>query len=119
MEIRLNDIRIFAHHGVMNDETILGAWFRVSLFIIADCPKAAESDELDDTVNYAEAAQIVKEEMGKPSKLLEHVAGRIANRLLSDMQLIKEVTVTVHKEHPPVCVECASASVSLTISRQA
>ncbi len=117
MEISLNDIRIFARHGVMPDERTLGAWFRVSLSVTTDCPNATESDELDDTVNYALMAEIVKEEMGIPSKLLEHVAGRIGKRLLADIPAIETLTVKVYKEHPPVCVECESASVALTLHR--
>ncbi|MCQ2196378.1 MAG: dihydroneopterin aldolase [Bacteroidaceae bacterium] len=117
MEISLNEIRIFARHGVLPDERTIGAWFRVSVNIEAECPKAIESDDLEDTVNYAEVAQVVKQEMNIPSKLLEHVAGRIAKRLMKEMPRIKAVGIKVSKENPPICTECQSASVSLCLKR--
>lgn len=118
MTISLNDIRLYAYHGVMPDEQRLGAWFRVSLSVEADCPQAILSDELGDTVNYAEMAAVIQEEMAKPSRLIEHVAGRIAHRILQDFPPIEALTVTVHKEHPPIPMECASSSVTLTLKRE-
>lgn len=115
MEIQLNDMRIFARHGVMPDERTIGAWFRVSLTATAQCSRAIESDELEDTVNYAQMADIVKEEMQVPSKLLEHVAGRIGKHIMRDIPVIERLTIKIYKENPPICVECESASVTLTL----
>lgn len=117
MTISLNDIRLFAHHGVMPDERTLGAWFRISLSVEADCQQAIENDNLDSTVNYAEMARVVKEEMSVPSRLLEHVAGRISRRIMDEFSTIEHLTITVHKEHPPIPMECASSSVTLNIKR--
>lgn len=117
MTIRLNDIRIFARHGVMPDERTIGAWFRVSLSIEAQCTGAAESDNLDDTINYAELAAIVKEEMATPSELIEHVAGRIGRRIIHQFPSIEQATITVEKENPPIGLECRSASVTLQFER--
>lgn len=117
MEISLNEIRIFARHGVMPDERTLGAWFRVGVTADVDCQAAIDDDDLGATLNYAEVAEVVKSEMEVPSKLIEHVCGRIAKRLMSEFPIISHLTVSVSKEHPPVCVECESASVRLTVSR--
>lgn len=117
MTICLNDIRLFAYHGVFPEERTNGAWFRVSLSVEADCQQAIDNDELEGTVNYAEMAQVIKEEMDIPSKLLEHVAGRISHRLIDEFPLIQQLTLTVHKEHPPIPMECASSSVTITAKR--
>lgn len=117
MTISLNDIRLFARHGVLPDERTLGAWFRVSLSVEADCQHAIDNDDLDGTVNYAELARIIKEEMEVPSRLLEHVAGRIGHRIMDEFPTIEQLTLTVHKEHPPIPMECASSSVTLNIKR--
>lgn len=117
MKIKLKDIRLFARHGVMQDEQTIGAWFRVSLSVSADVEKATFTDNLEDTLSYATMADIIKEEMEKPSKLLEHVAGRMARRVLIEMPDIKELTITVSKENPPIGMECESSSVELTLGR--
>lgn len=117
MQIRLNEIRIFARHGVLEDERTLGAWFRVSLCAEADCTEAMHTDQLQHTVNYAEMADIVRQQMATPSRLLENVAWRIANNILESMPLVQSIEVTVHKEHPPVCVECESSSITLQLKR--
>ena len=61
MKIRLNDIRLFARHGVMPDEQTIGAWFRVSLCATIGSDSAAITDNLDETINYAMMADIVNE----------------------------------------------------------
>ena len=117
MKIRLNDIRLFARHGVMEDERTLGAWFRVSLCAETADERSTETDDLTHTLNYAEMADIVKEEMQTPSLLIEHVAGRIGRRLMHELPTIERLTVTLTKEHPPITMECESASVELDFVR--
>lgn len=117
MTISLNDIRLFAYHGVLPDERTLGAWFRVSISVEANIQQAIDNDDLDGTVNYAEMASVIKEEMEVPSRLLEHVAGRISRRIMDEFQTIEQLTLTVHKEHPPIPMECASSSVTISVKR--
>ena len=115
MTIQLNDIRIFAHHGVMADEQTTGAWFRVSVTTQGDFTQAMTDDDLHATVNYAAMADIVKREMAIPSKLLEHAAWRIASHILNEVANVGNVEVTLHKENPPIGMECRSASVTVTL----
>ncbi len=117
MKVRLNDIRIFCRHGVMDDERTLGAWFRVNLCATTPDERATFTDGLSHTLNYAQMADIVKEEMQLPSQLIEHVAGRIGRRIMHEMAAIERLDVTVIKEHPPVSMECESAAIELTFSR--
>ena len=72
----MKDVRFHAFHGVMPQETKVGADFIVNLRIGYPLEQAMESDEVGDTLNYAEVYDLVKQEMKQPSKLLEHVAGR-------------------------------------------
>mgnify|MGYP003291385735 CR=1 FL=1 len=75
-----------------------------------------KTDELSDTLNYAQAARIIKEEMQVPSKLMEHVAGRVVQRLQNEFPTLQRLSFTIAKENPPVCAECASASITVEIS---
>ena len=71
--IFLDTLRFFAHHGVGEQETVVGNEFTVSLRLQVDIRRAAETDDVADTVSYADVHTAVKAEMDIPSKLLEHV----------------------------------------------
>jgi dihydroneopterin aldolase len=115
--ILLNDLTFYARHGVGEQETVVGNEFRVQLRLKVDFSAAAESDELDGTVSYADVFEVVKSEMEVPSKLLEHVAMRIARRLLNDFPLIEEVKIKLEKRNPPMGADIESAGVEMSASR--
>lgn len=113
----VKNIRLHAFHGVMPQERITGNDYLVS--VSADCPlaAAAESDSVDDTLNYAHIYNIVKEEMALQSNLVEHVAGRIGQRVLAEFPLADNVRVEVVKLNPPMGAACDGAGVELTVCR--
>lgn len=100
--IALNNMSFYAYHGVLPAETITGNEFIVNLKIEYDFRRAFESDDVKDTLNYAEAYDLVKREMMIPSKLLEHVAGRIYHSLKAKFVDAKIIELRVGKMHPPV-----------------
>ena len=67
-----------------------------------DLRAAAESDNLNDTVNYADIYEIVSEEMSIPSELLENVAGRIVKAIKARYPQFVSFSVRVSKKRPPV-----------------
>lgn len=113
----VKNIRLHAFHGVMPQERVTGNDYLVS--VSADCPlaAAAESDSVDDTLNYAHIYNIVKEEMALQSNLVEHVAGRIGRRVLAEFPLADNVRVEVVKLNPPMGAACDGAGVELTVCR--
>lgn len=70
--IFLKDIRCYAYHGVAPQENLIGNEYVIDLKLKVDISKAAQTDEVTDTVNYAEVHNVIKTEMAIPSKLLEH-----------------------------------------------
>jgi len=116
--ILLENIRFFAYHGVAPQETTVGNEFVVSLRLKTDIARAMESDDVADTVNYAEIHQAVKEEMDIPSKLLEHVAGRIVRRLFNDFTTIERIDLKLSKRNPPMGADIETAGVEVHIERQ-
>ena len=117
MKILIARQRVFACHGVLPQEQAVGAYFYVSLEVeVADCP-AMQTDELDDTISYARLAELVNREMARPSKLLEHVAWRIARAILNESDCITQVKTRVMKENPPMGIECQGAGVELVLQR--
>ena len=76
-----------------------------------DIRRAAETDDVADTVSYADVHTAVKAEMDIPSKLLEHVCGRIINRLFHDFPQIEEITLKLAKRNPPMGADIEAAGV--------
>lgn len=100
-KIHLHHMRFYAYHGVLPQEQKVGNWFWVDLSLEVDLSGAALSDDLQDTLNYAEVYDLVAEEMTIPSRLLEHVAGRIIRRLQQQFPLIQGIRIELGKEYPP------------------
>ena len=111
--IEIEGMEFYAFHGHFEVEKVAGNRFVVSLKIEADCGKAAQTDQLEDTLDYQNAYLAVKEEMAIPSDLLEHVAQRIINRIKSEFPKAGKVKVKVSKLNPPMGGQIEKVSVSL------
>ena len=116
-KIYLDDMRFCAYHGVMEQERRVGGEYSVSLTVEADLADAARTDDVADTINYAELYELVKREMTVPSKLLEHVAGRIGQRAMETFERITTLTIKVTKLNPPMGADCKGASVEIKVKR--
>jgi len=112
--IKVNDIRLFANHGCLEEEGKIGSAYSVDVTIKADLKKSAESDILFDTVDYVHVNKVVKEEMAIRSALLEHVANRILNRILIELPITDKATVKVSKINPPIGGNVADVSITLS-----
>ena len=112
MTIRLEDIRFTAYHGVYPEEREQGNTFLVSVSLTLPEVRAVATDELADTVDYQEVYRLVAEQMAVPSRLLEHVAGRIQQALRQYVPKA-EVHVQIKKKQPPVGGEVAWATVEI------
>lgn len=103
--IRIDKLRIYAYHGVMDQEHRVGNNFTLSLCLCFDASAAMATDELDATINYAEVVRIVKEEIALPSKLLENVVGRIHRHLTAAYPQISGGSISLYKDNPPIPCE--------------
>ena len=112
-QIYLENIRTYSHHGCMKEETIIGSEYRVDLWVDADLTVASSSDNINDTPDYVVLHQIVVDEMKIPSRLLEHVAQRIINRISSTITGLSHIRVRVSKINPPIGGDVQSVSVLL------
>ena len=112
----MEGMAFFGRHGVFPAERELGARFTVDVELEADLSRAASTDRLDDTVNYARAYELVRGVVeGEPCHLLESVAERIAARLL-ELPRVERATVRVQKR-PPLEGEFRAFGVELVRSR--
>lgn len=113
--IKINRMKLFARHGVLPQERVVGNDFEVTVEVDAVMDRASlESDELSATVNYADIAALIKREMAIPSQLIEHVAWRIGHAVMEELHGVSGCRVTVAKLLPPIpSVQLDSASVTL------
>lgn len=116
--IKVENIRVFAHHGCLKEETKIGCDYRVDLKIKADLQASAKTDDLSDTVDYVFLNKIVREEMLKPSKLLETVAKRILNRIFNEDKLVDKATICVSKLNPPIGGDVEMVTIKMTQKRK-
>jgi dihydroneopterin aldolase len=101
--IRINGIKGFGYHGVFPEETKNGQDFLVDVELILDLEKASKSDDLADTVDYGAICDLVVASItGTPYKLIEKLAGVIADEILATESLVEIALVTVHKPSAPV-----------------
>lgn len=118
-KIQVNNINVYAFHGCLDEEAKIGSEYRVDIEVKADLLKSSISDELTDTVDYVHLNHIVKEEMAIRSKLLEEVARRILDRILSELSMVKKATVHVAKINPPIGGNVAEVVIVLSKKRKA
>jgi 7,8-dihydroneopterin aldolase/epimerase/oxygenase len=117
-KIKVNDMEFYGFHGVFPEETKLGQRFRVSLSLQMDLSQAGKSDDLDDSVNYGEVYSVCKEIVeGKPYKLLEALADKLAERILFDFSKVETCTIEVIKPDPPIPGHYRSVAVEITRGR--
>ena len=111
--IRLEKLRFRAFHGVMEQERRVGGDYELTLRIGYPWQAAMESDDVGDTLDYSAVYAAVVREMVLPSRLLEHVSGRIANRLLATFPHITSVDLWLTKLCPPMGADSDGAGVEL------
>lgn len=116
--IKVENIRIFAHHGCLNEETKIGSDYLVDLEVEANLRTSAETDQLSDTVDYVFLNKIVREEMNKPSYLLETVGKRILNRIFNEDKLVNKATIWVSKLNPPIGGDVEKVTIVMTDTRK-
>ena len=115
--IYLKNIRLYAFHGCMDEEKIIGSDYVVNLVIDSDLNISSQSDNLKDTVDYVSLHAIVKEEMSIRSKLLEKVADRILKRILKDHRQVIHVRVKVAKINPPISGNVDEVAIERSLNR--
>ena len=115
--VHIDGIRLHARHGVLPQEQLTGNDYIINVRASYDISRAMQTDDVADTLNYAEVYNIIKEEMSIPSKLIEHVAGRIADRLMDSYSQISSIMLRIPQCNPPMGAACNGAGVEILVKR--
>ena len=116
--IKVENIRVFANHGCLKEETAIGSDYRVDLQVKANLKTSSKTDELADTVDYVFLNKVVRDEMAIPSKLLETVAKRILEQVFKESSIITKATVAVSKINPPIGGDVEMVTIKMTKKRK-
>jgi dihydroneopterin aldolase len=112
--IEIKGIKSFGYHGVLESEKVTGQDFYVDVVLEVDLSRASVSDDVADTINYAEVTDLVVREItGDPVSLIEKLAGNIADRIKATYPQAATVSVTVHKPQAPVNAQIKDISVTI------
>jgi dihydroneopterin aldolase len=99
--ITVEGIRVFAYHGHLPEEAVLGGHFIVNVWVTADTSEVGKTDDLNNTVDYVRIIEIVKEKMAIRSDMIEVPAKRIVEAILP-LNKVQKVKVEVEKIQPPI-----------------
>lgn len=113
-QIRIKNLEVFCHHGVYEEENVLGQKFVVSAVLFLETRKAGLTDALTDSISYGDVCRLISTEMKKQNdNLLERVAERLAEKILLDFPMVEKVSVEVKKPWAPVLMHLDYASVKI------
>ena len=110
--ITVEGIRVFAYHGHLPEEAVLGGHFTVNVWITINTSEVEKTDELNDTVDYVKVIKIVKKQMAIRADMIEVVAKRIVDATLQ-LNKVQKVKVEVEKNQPPI--DATFDKISVTI----
>ncbi len=115
-KIIIENIVIHTNHGCLEEEEKIGSDYLVDVEIVADLSKSAQSDELEDTIDYVRINQIIHKQMEIRSKLLEHVAQRTMDELKREFPQLEAASLKISKLNPPMGGNVEKVSVVFTES---
>jgi dihydroneopterin aldolase len=101
-QINVEGIRLYAYHGCLPEETIIGGEYILDVYMTYDFSDAAATDDINLTIDYCSVFEICKEEMAIPSKLIETVGKRIYDKIIHAFPKLIETKVKITKLLPPM-----------------
>lgn len=113
--ICIDKLEVFARHGVLSEENALGQKFLLSVRMYCDIRQAGKEDDLTKSVNYAEAAWLLKRETEENTfQLIECLAEHLARKLLLTYPLLQKVEIRVEKPWAPIGLPLDNVAVEIT-----
>lgn len=113
-KIIIKDLEVFAHHGVLREEQVLGQKFLISLVLYLNTRESGLTDNLATSIHYGEVCEFVQDFVKNHTFLLiERVAEALAEELLLQLPLLEKVEVEVKKPWAPIGMPVAYVAVEI------
>ena len=114
--IRIDDLEIYAYHGVFPKEKKQGQRFFINVKIETEFREAARTDDLEKSIHYGEVCERINQIFTKNSyDLIETAAFKTAEDLLHTFPKIQKICLEVRKPEAPIPMKFASVSVELSL----
>ena len=112
--IKIQNLEIFAHHGVFPEENVLGQKFIVTAALYTDTRTAGKTDELTSSIHYGEISRQIEQFLTTHTfKLLERAAESLAETLLLNTQNLEMIRLEIKKPWAPVGLPLETVSVEI------
>ncbi len=116
--ISIEGLEFYAFHGVPDAEQTIGHRYKVDARLSVDTRQAGASDDVADTVNYADvAARLIAVGTGSQFRLLERLADQMAAAIFEHFVQVQAINLRVSKPLPPMNAIAASVGVEITRQR--
>jgi 7,8-dihydroneopterin aldolase/epimerase/oxygenase len=116
--IHLKKLRFHGRHGVLPEEAALGQPWIIDLDLVVDIAQAAATDDLEQTVNYADVYSLCQDiVVNERFALIETLANHILSSVLAAHPRVRAATVTVHKPHVPIPGVHDGVAITATLTR--
>lgn len=113
-EIRIENLEVYAYHGVYEEENRMGQPFFINMVLYSSLREAGKTDALEKSTNYGEVCHFVNDWMKAHTvKLIETVAEELAKGILHKFPLIESLDIEVRKPEAPVGLPFDCVSVKL------
>lgn len=113
-KIKIKDLEIYSHHGVYQEENVLGQKFLVSADLYTHTRMAGQKDDMACSINYASVCRFIENYMRENTrKLIESVAENLAEQILLNYPLVKKIRLEVKKPWAPILLPLDTVSVEI------
>lgn len=101
IRIHLHNLKFRAFHGLYEEEQLIGNDYEVNLEVSYE-PRVLPVKNIDDTVDYTQLYELLKERMARPCPLLETLVTEIGSDIQARYPLVSKISVSIKKLSPPI-----------------
>ena len=115
----IDNLEVFANHGLFEEENKLGQKFIFDIECELNYKKAMFSDEMTDSISYADIAEVVvKTATTNTFNLLERLAGEILKNIFTEFSQIEHINLKINKPGAPIKYHFEKCGVEVKVSRE-
>ena len=115
----IDNLKVFANHGLFEEENKLGQKFIFDIECELNYKKAMFSDEMTDSISYADIAEVVvKTATTNTFNLLERLAGEILKNIFTEFSQIENINLKINKPGAPIKYHFEKCGVEVKTSRE-
>lgn len=115
----IDNLEVFANHGLFEEENKLGQKFIFDIECELNYKKAMFSDEMTDSISYADITEVVvKTATTNTFNLLERLAGEILKNIFTEFSQIENIKLKINKPGAPIKYHFEKCGVEVNVSRE-